>query len=44
MNDLLSLAEEPGRHIYTIYLISQQYLGLDQQYDVYLDVLGKPPL
>ncbi|XP_077870570.1 activating signal cointegrator 1 complex subunit 3-like [Saccoglossus kowalevskii] len=31
--------ENTGRVIYTIYLMSDSYLGLDQQYDVYLDVI-----
>ncbi|XP_063676843.1 activating signal cointegrator 1 complex subunit 3-like isoform X2 [Bolinopsis microptera] len=31
--------ETPGSHIYTFYVISQTYLGLDQQYPVYLEVL-----
>jgi len=31
--------ETPGSHIYTLYIISQTYLGLDQQYRVYLEVL-----
>jgi len=29
---------DAGRVIYTLYIISDCYLGLDQQYDVYLDV------
>lgn len=29
----------PGRVIYTIYLISDGYIGLDQQYDVQLEVI-----
>ena len=33
--------ESPGRVIFTLYLLSDCYLGLDQQYDVCLDVL--PP-
>lgn len=28
-----------GRIILTVYLMSDSYLGLDQQYDVYLDVI-----
>jgi activating signal cointegrator complex subunit 3 len=31
--------ENTGRVIYTVYLMSDSYLGLDQQYDVCLDVL-----
>ncbi|XP_029640230.1 activating signal cointegrator 1 complex subunit 3 isoform X1 [Octopus sinensis] len=31
--------EKPGRFIYTFYLMSDSYLGLDQQYDIFLDVL-----
>lgn len=29
-----------GRCIYTIYLISDAYLGLDQQYNINLDVIA----
>ncbi|RUS90749.1 hypothetical protein EGW08_001460, partial [Elysia chlorotica] len=29
----------PGRVVYTLYLLSDAYLGLDQQYDLCLDVL-----
>ena len=28
----------PGRSIFTLYLMSDCYLGLDQQYDIYLNV------
>ena len=31
--------EVPGRHIYTLFVISQTYFGLDQQYPIYLEVL-----
>lgn len=30
--------ETPGRYIFTLYLMSDCYLGLDQQYDIYLNV------
>lgn len=30
---------KPGRIILTIYLMSDSYLGLDQQYDIYLEVI-----
>nr|XP_023662018.1 activating signal cointegrator 1 complex subunit 3 [Paramormyrops kingsleyae]XP_023662019.1 activating signal cointegrator 1 complex subunit 3 [Paramormyrops kingsleyae]XP_023662021.1 activating signal cointegrator 1 complex subunit 3 [Paramormyrops kingsleyae] len=30
--------EKTGRCIYTLYLMSDSYLGLDQQYDIYLNV------
>ncbi|XP_008070669.1 activating signal cointegrator 1 complex subunit 3-like, partial [Carlito syrichta] len=30
--------EVPGRYIYTLYFMSDCYLGLDQQYDIYLNV------
>ncbi|XP_022375871.1 activating signal cointegrator 1 complex subunit 3 [Enhydra lutris kenyoni] len=30
--------ELPGRYIYTLYLMSDCYLGLDQQYDIHLNV------
>lgn len=33
--------ETTGRVIYTVYLMSDSYLGLDQQYDVCLDVLPR---
>ena len=31
--------ENVGRVIYTVYLMSDSYLGLDQQYDICLDVI-----
>ena len=31
--------EETGHKIYTLYLMSDSYIGLDQQYDVCLDVI-----
>uniref|UniRef100_K1RGX5 Activating signal cointegrator 1 complex subunit 3 n=1 Tax=Magallana gigas TaxID=29159 RepID=K1RGX5_MAGGI len=31
--------ETPGRVIYTLYLMSDAYLGLDQQYDICLDII-----
>ena len=31
--------EKTGRVIYTLYLMSDAYLGLDQQYDICLDVI-----
>ncbi|GCC29457.1 hypothetical protein chiPu_0007899 [Chiloscyllium punctatum] len=31
--------ETTGRYIYTLYLMNDSYLGMDQQYDVYLDVI-----
>ena len=31
--------ETAGRVIYTLYLMSDAYLGLDQQYDLHLDVI-----
>ena len=34
----LFMPETVGRVIYTVYLMSDSYLGLDQQYDVYFDV------
>uniref|UniRef100_A0A674I0D5 Activating signal cointegrator 1 complex subunit 3 n=1 Tax=Terrapene triunguis TaxID=2587831 RepID=A0A674I0D5_9SAUR len=33
--------ETPGKYIYTLYLMSDSYLGMDQQYDIYLNI--KPP-
>lgn len=40
VNLSLYMPEEAGRHIYTLYLMSDCYLGLDQQYDFGLDVKG----
>uniref|UniRef100_W5NIJ2 Activating signal cointegrator 1 complex subunit 3 n=1 Tax=Lepisosteus oculatus TaxID=7918 RepID=W5NIJ2_LEPOC len=31
--------EKTGRCIYTLYLMSDSYLGMDQQYDIYLNVI-----
>ncbi|CAN8204425.1 unnamed protein product [Coccothraustes coccothraustes] len=31
--------ETPGKCIYTLYLMSDSYLGMDQQYDIYLNIL-----
>ncbi|XP_021060227.1 activating signal cointegrator 1 complex subunit 3 isoform X1 [Mus pahari] len=31
--------ETPGRYIFTLYLMSDCYLGLDQQYDIHLNVI-----
>ncbi|XP_048349860.1 activating signal cointegrator 1 complex subunit 3 [Sphaerodactylus townsendi] len=31
--------EAPGKYIYTLYLMSDSYLGMDQQYDIYLNIL-----
>ncbi|XP_027587276.1 activating signal cointegrator 1 complex subunit 3 [Pipra filicauda] len=31
--------ETPGKCIYTLYLMSDSYLGLDQQYDIYLKIV-----
>ena len=36
----LAMLDE-GRCIYTVYVMSDSYLGLDQQYDVFLQVEGK---
>lgn len=33
------MPEKTGRVIYTVYLMSDSYLGLDQQYDLHLDVI-----
>lgn len=32
--------DRPGRRIYTVYVMSDSYLGIDQQYDVPLEVSG----
>lgn len=29
-----------GRYLYTVYLISDSYIGFDQQYDVQLEVIA----
>lgn len=31
--------EDLGRRIYTVYLISDAYMGMDQQYDVPLEII-----
>ncbi|XP_066171281.1 activating signal cointegrator 1 complex subunit 3 [Sylvia atricapilla] len=31
--------EAPGKCIYTLYLMSDSYLGMDQQYDIYLNIV-----
>ncbi|NXU50371.1 ASCC3 protein, partial [Turnix velox] len=31
--------ETPGKCIYTFYLMSDSYLGMDQQYDIYLNII-----
>ncbi|KAM9004103.1 activating signal cointegrator 1 complex subunit 3 isoform X1 [Sarcophilus harrisii] len=31
--------EVSGRYIYTLYLMSDSYLGMDQQYDIYLNII-----
>ncbi|KFP11331.1 Activating signal cointegrator 1 complex subunit 3, partial [Egretta garzetta] len=31
--------ETPGKCIYTLYLMSDSYLGMDQQYDIYLNII-----
>jgi activating signal cointegrator complex subunit 3 len=31
--------ENTGRVIYTLYMMSDSYLGLDQQYDICLDII-----
>lgn len=35
------MPETTGRVIYTVYLMSDSYLGVDQQYDLYFDVIEK---
>lgn len=32
-----------GRFIYTLYLMSDGYIGFDQQYNIQLDVVGQEP-
>lgn len=29
-----------GRYLYTVYIISDSYIGFDQQYDVQLEVIA----
>lgn len=31
--------ETPGKCIYTLYLMSDSYIGMDQQYDIYLNIV-----
>uniref|UniRef100_A0A8D0L2G8 Activating signal cointegrator 1 complex subunit 3 n=1 Tax=Sphenodon punctatus TaxID=8508 RepID=A0A8D0L2G8_SPHPU len=31
--------EAPGKYIYTLYLMSDSYLGMDQQYDIFMNVV-----
>ena len=35
----LIMPDTIGRVIYTLYMMSDSYIGLDQQYDIYLDVI-----
>jgi len=42
-HSLTILPQIPGRCIYTVYVMSDSYLGLDQQYDVFLQVEGEMP-
>ncbi|XP_075603901.1 activating signal cointegrator 1 complex subunit 3 [Balearica regulorum gibbericeps] len=35
--------ETPGKCIYTLYLMSDSYLGMDQQYDIYLNIIPASP-
>ncbi|XP_065194378.1 activating signal cointegrator 1 complex subunit 3-like [Sycon ciliatum] len=39
VNINLLAPEKPGRHIYTVYVMSDCYLGLDQQYNFGIDAL-----
>ena len=32
------MPETPGRVIYTVYLMSDSYIGLDQQYDLHFEI------
>ena len=34
----------PERRIYTVYLISDCYFGIDQQYDIYIETVSSPPV
>ena len=34
--------EDLGRKIFTLYAMSDSYLGLDQQYEIYLDIISPP--
>lgn len=33
-----------GRYLYTVYIISDSYIGFDQQYDVQIEVIGAQPV
>ena len=33
------MPEDLGRKIYTVYLINDAYMGMDQQYDVPLEII-----
>ena len=35
--------EQVGRKIYTLYVMSDSYLGMDQQYELHLDVVQQIP-
>ena len=37
---LVITPEQPGRYVYTLYVMSDGYLGLDQQYNIPLEVEG----
>ena len=39
--NLVITPTKPGRHIYTVYVMSDSYLGLDQQYNVPLEAYGE---
>jgi len=32
------MPDTPGRVIYTVYLMSDSYIGLDQQYDLHFEI------
>ena len=38
--NLIIVPERVGRRIYTVYIMSDAYLGLDQQYDIRLNVVN----
>lgn len=34
------VAPSPGRHVYTLYFMSDSYMGCDQEYELVIDVLA----
>lgn len=40
---IISINLSPGRVIYTVYILSDSYMGLDQQYDLQIEVMDPLP-